>query len=787
MTRSKKPTSPSIAERFRRGAAECLALAFGAGAAGAAPSSAAVEPAPVPLVYVASAGSNHIQVVDPESGETLRKIYAGATPWRLAVSPDGRQLWAQHWYSATTAVIDLDDHEIVGVLPVRGPGSFTPDGDRFLTFSWPRSTLHEYDAKSREKLSEQLTDLRNVYDLAPDREGGNLYLAQLDPMAGQGRKVYGYILSYPHEKGQSRAAVPISVPTGRSPAQIRVLRHHPFLLTADSETNGLSLINERRDGRAVPTCPAPRAILMSPDETRMLVACWRGQGARTSEVVRYVTDFSARPWPAVKQEHSLTVAGAVVAGAYSPAGDRVYLVDRTGDRLLEVDPETLEVLREVATGAEPVAVAVAAVSARARERLAGRESRARRIARRALARLQEHSATFTDLSWTETTTWFEPSRPAAAGAEGQEPEEPPPIARTRRLELRLKGPGWLRSESEEGRIRLAQGGTTVSIDPTGRFWVTPRQELIAVIHSMPNLSVEEAIRHLAGDVPGGRYLQAGLAVDVAGETERSGRRVYVIGATAAGARVAQLWVDAETGRPINLVEQIPTFRSQAHGEGGFSGIVETWFHDFGELGGGRRLPARLGRVIDGGRTLDVRLERIRFDRGIPDERFSLARLGGAAASPELIRPAATEPAPDGPGRAVPILAHDYLSDRRQPHPPYNSNPPTSGPRLRESADWGVHEVPVPLALQVHNLEQGGVVVQYSCPEGCAELVTGLERIVRRHDRVLLAPYPLMATRIALTAWGRIETLDELDEKRIVRFIEAYAGRDHHRQEPLPAH
>jgi hypothetical protein len=37
----------------------------------------------------------------------------------------------------------------------------------------------------------------------------------------------------------------------------------------------------------------------------------------------------------------------------------------------------------------------------------------------------------------------------------------------------------------------------------------------------------------------------------------------------------------------------------------------------------------------------------------------------------------------------------------------------------------------------------------------------------------------MDTRIALTAWGRIDTLEDVDEQRIVRFIETYRGIDHH--------
>jgi len=114
-----------------------------------------------------------------------------------------------------------------------------------------------------------------------------------------------------------------------------------------------------------------------------------------------------------------------------------------------------------------------------------------------------------------------------------------------------------------------------------------------------------------------------------------------------------------------------------------------------------------------------------------------------------------------------------------PHEAYNSDPPTSGPHLPYIAPWGVHTRPIVRELQVHNLEDGGVVVQYNCE--CPDLVAKLKAIVDKYDRqVILAPYPGMPHQIALTAWTRLDTMDEFDEGRITRFIEAYRGIDHHK-------
>jgi hypothetical protein len=136
-------------------------------------------------------------------------------------------------------------------------------------------------------------------------------------------------------------------------------------------------------------------------------------------------------------------------------------------------------------------------------------------------------------------------------------------------------------------------------------------------------------------------------------------------------------------------------------------------------------------------------------------------------------------AADLPGTRFPDQGNRHLQSESEPHEPYNSDPPTSGPHLPYIAPWGVHTRPIPRELQVHNLEDGGVLVQYNCQ--CPEVVEQLRKIVQGYDRqVILAPYPGMKSRIALTAWTRLDTLDQVDERRIRRFIEAYRGIDHHR-------
>ena len=135
-----------------------------------------------------------------------------------------------------------------------------------------------------------------------------------------------------------------------------------------------------------------------------------------------------------------------------------------------------------------------------------------------------------------------------------------------------------------------------------------------------------------------------------------------------------------------------------------------------------------------------------------------------------------------PGQFVSSMGNRHIGQEEVGLIKYNSDPPTSGPHVPQIATWGIHPDPVPKEYLVHNLEDAGVVINYNClaaAPDCKDLVAKLETIVRKYDNVVLSPYPGMSNKIALTAWTRIDKFDEFDERRILRFIEAYIHIDHH--------
>jgi hypothetical protein len=93
---------------------------------------------------------------------------------------------------------------------------------------------------------------------------------------------------------------------------------------------------------------------------------------------------------------------------------------------------------------------------------------------------------------------------------------------------------------------------------------------------------------------------------------------------------------------------------------------------------------------------------------------------------------------------------------------YPDVPPVGGPHNPSWGAWGAHDDPLADECWVHNLEHGGVVLLYNCPEGCAADVAQLETFVADHRRTLLTEYPELPGRYAIVAWGHRLSMDTLD-------------------------
>ena len=109
------------------------------------------------------------------------------------------------------------------------------------------------------------------------------------------------------------------------------------------------------------------------------------------------------------------------------------------------------------------------------------------------------------------------------------------------------------------------------------------------------------------------------------------------------------------------------------------------------------------------------------------------------------------------------------------HPLYSSNPPTSGWHWPNPADWGMYDTELPDEQLIHNLEHGGINIFYKDID--EETLKKLKDIAGRYkSKVVLAPRSQNPTKFALVAWEYLDTFEDFDEERIVRFIQANINR-----------
>ena len=131
---------------------------------------------------------------------------------------------------------------------------------------------------------------------------------------------------------------------------------------------------------------------------------------------------------------------------------------------------------------------------------------------------------------------------------------------------------------------------------------------------------------------------------------------------------------------------------------------------------------------------------------------------------------------------------------------YNSFPPTSGqhypPGPKAPAVWNVYEAPVDQLALVHNLEHGGVVVQYG-PEVSPQTVQQIVAWYADSPEGLVvaplpesmpeaaAPPPDWESKIFVTAWTHAATCSGFDEDAFTNFRDDYRGPDGDAPEKFP--
>jgi uncharacterized protein DUF3105 len=121
---------------------------------------------------------------------------------------------------------------------------------------------------------------------------------------------------------------------------------------------------------------------------------------------------------------------------------------------------------------------------------------------------------------------------------------------------------------------------------------------------------------------------------------------------------------------------------------------------------------------------------------------------------------------------------------------YNSFPPTSGqhypPGPRAPVVWNLYETPLDEVALVHNLEHGGIAVQYGSgvPEQAVQQIVAW--YTESPEGIVVAPLPVLADtaakappgvdkKIFLTAWTHLASCSTFSEDAFTNFRDDYRG------------
>jgi hypothetical protein len=115
----------------------------------------------------------------------------------------------------------------------------------------------------------------------------------------------------------------------------------------------------------------------------------------------------------------------------------------------------------------------------------------------------------------------------------------------------------------------------------------------------------------------------------------------------------------------------------------------------------------------------------------------------------------------------------YATLTPSPKPKWNSYPPSSGRHYFQPVLWGDYSQPVPIIKEVHNLEHGGVIIQYGdkVPKSDVDAINAFWQ--KDPTAMLVAPLPNLGSKIALTAWTNWAECTTFNQKAFKAFQSAF--------------
>jgi hypothetical protein len=107
---------------------------------------------------------------------------------------------------------------------------------------------------------------------------------------------------------------------------------------------------------------------------------------------------------------------------------------------------------------------------------------------------------------------------------------------------------------------------------------------------------------------------------------------------------------------------------------------------------------------------------------------------------------------------------------------YKTFPPTSGNHYAVPVVWGAYDAPVEQERVVHNLEHGGIVIEYGKDVPQATVDELREEYQSDPNGLVLAPLPRLGNQIAFTAWTHLAKCPTFDQDAFETFRDAFRAK-----------
>ena len=107
---------------------------------------------------------------------------------------------------------------------------------------------------------------------------------------------------------------------------------------------------------------------------------------------------------------------------------------------------------------------------------------------------------------------------------------------------------------------------------------------------------------------------------------------------------------------------------------------------------------------------------------------------------------------------------------------YRSFPPVSGDHYATPAIWNAYDAPLEPERVVHNLEHGGIVINYGSKVPAATVEELREFYLGDPNGLVLAPLPRLNDKIAVVAWTHLATCTKFDEGAFSTFRDAFRAK-----------